>query len=410
MIGNRSSNTASPDRLRIAFVAGTLGQAGAEKQLVYMARSLQAAGADLRVYCLTRGEYYERHLRELGIEPRYFDGSRSIRFAKVPARMASLAAKLVRVKPHIVQSSHFFCNLYAGLWGRLSGTLSIGAMRNDLERERKGCGRWTRASLRLPSAIIANSMAARRGVDDYGIDPDSIIILNNAIELGSFDARSSAGDSAWDPVGSPVAMAVGRMYPEKRFDRFLTALALARRTFPELRGVVVGDGPGWPGLRRQAEELGLLPHGVLWLGRRDDVPALLARADMLVASSDHEGCPNVVLEAMAARRPVVTTPAGDAGVVVQDGTTGYVVPFDDVPAMADRMVRLAESPELRRKLGEAGRRRVEVDYGYDGLAGRLTSIYATIATRQGRHDVLAALDRLETTPDRATAGAQRVYA
>ncbi len=401
MTGNCRYDTAYPVRLRIAFIAGTLGQAGAEKQLVYMARSLQDAGADLRVYSLTRGEYYETHLMELGLRPYWFGREPKIRFGHVPKRLASLAPQLSKFRPHIVQSAHFFCNLYGGVCGRLVGALTFGAMRNDLDRERKGCGRWTWASLRTPSAIIANSRAARCGVDQFGIKPDSIFILNNAIDLDDFDARlsTSMDPSPWYPAGSLIAMAVGRMYPEKRFDRFLEALALARRAAHSLRGAIVGDGPEWPDLRLRAQELGLLPDGVLFPGRRNDVPALLAKADMLVLSSDHEGCPNVVLEAMAARRPVVTTPAGDAGVVVEDGVSGYVVPFDNVEAMAAAMVRLAESHELRRRFGEAGRRRVEEAYSYEGLANRLFWVYEQVAEKRGRRDILAAISGLRQAAD-----------
>ena len=106
-----------------------------------------------------------------------------------------------------------------------------------------------------------------------------------------------------------------------------------------------------------------------------------------------------MLEAMAARRPVVTTPAGDAGDVVEEGVSGYVVPFDDVEAMAGRMVRLAESPELRTSFGAAGRRRVEKDHSYDGLADRLITVYEAIAERQGRRDILAALTGLRGHPE-----------
>ncbi len=399
MTGHCGSVAASSVRLRVAFIAGTLGQAGAEKQLVYMARSLRDAGVDLRVYCLTKGEYYEAHLQELGIEPRWFGRYGSVPFGNIALRAGSLAGSLGRFRPHIVQSTHFFCNLYAGLCGRFFGALSIGAMRNDLDRERQGCGRWTRTALRLPSAIIANSCAARGGVEEFGIDPRSIIVLKNALDLEDFDARSSGGADAWDSYGRSVALAVGRMVPEKRFDRFLAALALARRKSPVLQGVIVGDGGESAGLHCRARELGLLPDGVLFAGRRNDVPGLLSKADMLVLSSDHEGCPNVVLEAMAARRPVVTTPAGDAGVVVEDNVTGYVVPFDDIETMAARMVRLAESPELRRRFGAAGRCRMEHEYSYSGLAGRLISAYEAIAQRHGRGDILAALAGLRRPVD-----------
>jgi len=85
--------------------------------------------------------------------------------------------------------------------------------------------------------------------------------------------------------------------------------------------------------------------------------------------------------------------------VVEDGISGYVVHFGDVEAMAGRMVRLAESPELRRRFGEAGRRRVEMEHSYDGLADRLITVYEAIAERQGRRDILAALTGLRGHPE-----------
>jgi glycosyltransferase involved in cell wall biosynthesis len=113
---------------------------------------------------------------------------------------------------------------------------------------------------------------------------------------------------------------------------------------------------------------------------------------MLVVSSDHEGFPNVVLEAMAARLPVVTTPAGDAGVVVRDCVTGYVVPFNDTEAMASRMVQLAKSADLRRRFGAGGREQVEQHYSFENLADRILSIYRDIAAQQGKQKVLSILN------------------
>jgi glycosyltransferase involved in cell wall biosynthesis len=112
---------------------------------------------------------------------------------------------------------------------------------------------------------------------------------------------------------------------------------------------------------------------------------------MLVLSSDREGFPNILLEAMAARIPVVATPAGDIQEVVREGVTGYVVPFDDVEGIAKRMVRLAKSPDLRHQLGEAGRQQAERIYSYEGLADRLLSTYRSIAEQQGNRRVLRAL-------------------
>jgi glycosyltransferase involved in cell wall biosynthesis len=108
---------------------------------------------------------------------------------------------------------------------------------------------------------------------------------------------------------------------------------------------------------------------------------------MLVLSSDYEGFPNVILEAMASRRPVITTPAGDAAVVVQHGKTGYVVEPQDIQGMAAFMVQLAQAPLMRRNFGEAGRQRVEEFYNYESLSDRLTAIFQNFAARSGRNSL-----------------------
>jgi glycosyltransferase involved in cell wall biosynthesis len=95
--------------------------------------------------------------------------------------------------------------------------------------------------------------------------------------------------------------------------------------------------------------------------------------------------PNVILEAMAAKLPIITTPAGDAGIAVEHGTTGYVVPFDDIDTLASYMVTLSSSAELRQKLGDAGRKRVEQFYSYDLLGTRLLDIYKEMENKYRGH-------------------------
>jgi Glycosyl transferases group 1 len=110
-------------------------------------------------------------------------------------------------------------------------------------------------------------------------------------------------------------------------------------------------------------------------------------------TSDYEGFPNVVLEAMAARLPVISTPAGDAGLIVQDGLTGYVVEYDDINKMAERMIQLARSAALRRSLGEAGRRRVEQEYSHESLTVCLAGVFHRFARQYGRSSLCGLLER-----------------
>jgi glycosyltransferase involved in cell wall biosynthesis len=367
--------------LRVAFVAGSLTQGGAEKQFLYMARALRDSGAEVDVYSLTRGEYYEAALIAEGIRPIWVG-----RWGPPPARLAALAPAILKRRPHIVQSTHFFGNLYAAMLGRLSGALGIGSIRNDAYFDMGANGRWGPWLLRMPQVLLANSWAAQHNAETMGVRADRIHVLPNVIDLGEFDRSGEDATSLPPRSEAPTAIAVCRLVAMKRLDRFIAALALARQDVPALRGLIVGDGPERGLLERLAADAGL-NGGCTFVGRSDRVPRLLRQADMLVLSSEHEGFPNVVLEAMAARLPVVATPAGDVRRVVADGETGYVVPSDDVGAMAARMVRLATSPTLRHELGNAGRARVEQSYSFSALGGRLRSIYCSMAS--DRRDVRA---------------------
>jgi len=360
----------SRSQLRVALVAGSLGLGGAEKQLAFMARTLAGAGVAVRVYALTRGEHYEGVLQKAGI-PLTWIG----RFRSPALRLLALVRGCVAFRPHIVQSTHFFANLYAALASRACGAVSIGAIRNDVVHEFEANGRWSPWLLRSADGLIVNSEVGLRATRDLGIAPERIVRVPNVVDLCP---GSSAGGNR--PPGDRVVVAcVARLVQPKRLDRFLRVLAAARRSWPAVHGLVVGDGPDGPGLVKLADTLGLLPDGVEFAGRRLDVPVLLPDVHILALTSDHEGLPNVLLEAMAAALPVVTTAAGDAASVVDDGVTGYVVPVDAEDAFARRIVDLARSPALRRRLGIAGRQKVARDYGDASLGPRLLRAYAQFA-------------------------------
>ena len=389
--------------LRVALIAGTLGRGGAEKQLFYVATSLLRAGVDVALYCLTRGEDYEMRLSEAGLAPCWIG-----RFGNPLIRLADLTVRLRRFRPHVVQATHGFTNPYAALAARAAGAVSLGAVRANLAGMMQDYGLWTRRLLRAPHAVIANSETAISEIVSNGLLPcERVYLLRNAVDLREYDASPGLPDNN---RGARVIF-LARLIPCKKGDRFLRALAIARSTDPDIVGWVAGDGPERERLERLAADLGLLPGGVRFLGLRSDIPSLLQRVEMLALTSDSEGSPNAVLEGMAAGLPVISTPAGDAARLVQDGVTGYIVPFDDVAGLARCFTLLARDPRRRRELGHAGRRRVEEIAALGDLATRLLSIYASAARTQQKNRVLAAIGAQEDlacelpyspTPSRAT--------
>jgi glycosyltransferase involved in cell wall biosynthesis len=367
-------------RLRLALVATSLRLGGAEKQTVYMARALFHAGMDVRLFYLGDGGHYEAALREMGLP---------VSRLYVPNRPWTILARLIgalrRFRPHLVLVNQFGDLRYGAIAGRFCKALTLGGVRSDGWYELRAHGRAGRLTLRLTHGFIANSHRAKQALVSQSVKPQKIEVLSNVIDLQDSDTRSALPLSFALPSGRLIAVAVGSLQPGKRFDRFLEALALARRSEPTLAGVIAGADYGVKAaLQQRAQRLGLGPPDLVFLGECDCVPALLARSAYLVLSSDFEGLPNVVVEAMAARLPVITTPAGDAGVVVQHGKTGFVVPPDDTQGMAAFMVKLAQSPSLRTEMGEAGRKRVEQEYDYELLAERLVAIFHRFARQQRR--------------------------
>jgi glycosyltransferase involved in cell wall biosynthesis len=187
------------------------------------------------------------------------------------------------------------------------------------------------------------------GIRARTCDPATSVVIPNAVDLRRFPAAKLGGDP-------PVLVSVGRLHRPKDFLTLVRALALlARGSF---RAVIVGDGPDRPLIESAIAEAGL--NGAIELtGEREDVDELLAAADLFALSSWSECFPISVLEAMAAGLPVAATAVGGVSEQVVEGETGLLVPAGDTPALARALETMLADPALRRRMGTAGRRRVE---------------------------------------------------
>ena len=114
---------------------------------------------------------------------------------------------------------------------------------------------------------------------------------------------------------------------------------------------------------------------MLVFGVHDNISDQLAESTFLIHTADYEGCPNVVMEAMACGRAVVATDAGDVPLLVEDGKTGFVVRRGEDGALVDRMIRLITDRELCRRMGEAGRAKAEQEFGLDRLVAETLAGY-----------------------------------
>jgi glycosyltransferase involved in cell wall biosynthesis len=213
------------------------------------------------------------------------------------------------------------------------------------------------------------------------------------------------------PPASPLAVSVGRMTAQKGHALLLEAVALARRSVPDLTLVLAGDGPLRDELEARAGALGLLAAGsspgraVRFLGHYGDVPGLLSCADLLAQPSAFEGHPLAVLEAMAAGLPAVVTDTIGSNETVEHERSGLVIPPDDPAALAAALARLALDRRLARRMGVAARRHSARQFSAQTMVQRTLRVYerALISTRPASGSRAAkALDAAqEATPRRA---------
>jgi glycosyltransferase involved in cell wall biosynthesis len=297
---------------------------------------------------------------------------------------AEVAAHLSRVRADVLLCSGYKPDLAGWLAGRRLGIPVLGIAHGWTGatwkvRLNERVDRWV---MRRLTRVVAVSEAMARRVGAAGVPRERVETIRNAVQTGPYDvvdpgARSEMQGWFAQPPQRIVA-AAGRLSPEKGFDVLVAAAALVRQQVADAGFVLFGDGPLRRNLEAQVAAAGLADRFV-FAGFRQDVSRLLPAADLAVLSSRTEGLPVVVLEAMAARLPVVATAVGGTVEVVTDGVTGFLVPSENPEALAQRMVAvLREGPAFRKDMGSAGRQRVDADFTFASQASAYRRLFARL--------------------------------
>ncbi len=214
---------------------------------------------------------------------------------------------------------------------------------------------------------------------------NQFVVIPSGVNLPALRAQAPPREEARRRLGvsadCQLLIGVGRLVPIKGFDVLVRALPAIVKEAPAARLCLVGDGPDRPPLEAEARALGVADR-VMLAGAHGQVAPFLAAADLLVAPSRNEGLGKSLVEAMALGLPVVATRVGGIPAVVADGETGSLVPPDDPPALARAVGALLKDPELRRRAGEAGRRRAE-QFSLAAMESRLLGLYGELCARKG---------------------------
>ena len=361
----------------VMFVISGLERGGAEYQVIATAALLSSRGWEVTVLSFLPFSpmSWSTELESTGVRLLTLNASQGM---LKYSGLLSAVRFIRRFRPEVIVGFMFHGIMTARIAGRLTGVPAIvssvrnerdGTLRERIMRATDGItDAVTAQSRRLASELVDRRVAARSHVH---VIPNSVDVYRYGAEVSRDQIREEMGVSE----DQFLWLAVGRLDEAKDYPNLLCAFADLSHRRPDARLIVAGEGP----LKSEFASTILrldIERRVHLLGLRLDMPALYAASDALVLSSAWEGMPNVVLEAMASKRPVVATSVGAVPEVVADGESGLIVPPRDHRALSSAMARMIKLPEETRKaFGRAGYDRVVSEFSRDSVIDKWEDLF-----------------------------------
>ncbi len=336
---------------KIAFLINSLGKGGAEHVVVNLAAHFSALGCKILLVTSRRlaEEYELRFAAERRLLEEEIAGAPLGRAGRIPARAAVLRRIWKEERPDVILSFIGKLNLYALISAAGLRIPVIVSVRSDPAREYP-----SRLQKRLADRLFAGAAGVVfQTKDAMGAFPENVrkhsAVLPNALDKSFVRPR-------YEGRRRDEIVMVGRLDKNKNHEMALRAFSQLAPSYPGLRLTIYGGGlPGSdtrPELERLAEELGISGR-VRFMGRQTDIRGKIEDARIFVLTSNYEGMPNALLEAMATGLAVVSTdcPCGGPAAVIRDGENGLLIPVGDERALTDALRRILENPALEERLG-----------------------------------------------------------
>jgi len=358
---------------------------GAEEVVANIARRLDRNRFRPIVGCLWWGGSYADELRDEGVEV-FVVGQKDIGIRKAFGKMAGFFKK---ERVAVVHTHMFMSNT----WGRLAALAArvpVIVSTEHLVREFVNPGKHYVPDILLSwgtDRIIAVSERVRETyVNGGGLSASRVVTIHNGIDLEKFDVRQYNGSLRRELMlegSGPVIGVVARFVEQKGHLYLLEAAREVVREFPDVRFLLLGDGPMRDVLVERTEEYGLR-NNMLFAGIRHDMAEAYSLMDISVLASLAEGFSITVLESMASGLPVVVTDVGGNSEIVVEGENGYLTPPRDPAALAGKILLLLREPEKRAAMGRAARKRV-VDGGFtvQNFVKRTEELYGMLLREKG---------------------------
>jgi glycosyltransferase involved in cell wall biosynthesis len=393
---NQSNGTR---KYRILQSCGSRSWGGLEMQVVVECTELMSRGHEVALLCHPKSRL-EQEAKQANLETLPLE----LRATSYPVALGTLRRFLTRRHIEIINAQ-----LSQDLSGLVPAAIFIPTPPSIILTKRVGSfiskkDEFHRWLYRHVALVISVSEVIRKNViDTCPIDADRVVTLFDGVDLDRFDPdrvdRMAFRQELGIREGEFVIGMVGRFSPGKGHEEFIDAANMIHSRSPEIKFVVVGE----PSRGEDEYGKGICERGkiladkgaMIFTGFRTDIPEVMAALDILAFPSHAEAFGDVLIEAMAMKLPIVSTNCDGVIEIVVDEETGIQVPPRDAPALSSALARLVQDEQLRRSLGEAGRRRVEKMFDLKQRTDTLEGLYARVLDRTS--DVAAAVvdDRVE---------------
>lgn len=214
------------------------------------------------------------------------------------------------------------------------------------------------------------------------INPSKVVTIHSSIMIERFNEGINASQVKEElniSSDTPLVGMIGRIREHKDYPNFLGACKLVKQAIPSVKFLIVGEGPLEKKIKNLAEELGIIQN-IFFLGKREDIPEILASLDVFVLSSSVEGSPAVIKEAMVMSKPVVATSVGGIPEIIEDGINGILVSPHSPMYIAQRILQVLQDKTLSEKLGRNAKKTILENFTPSVLAYKTKDVYLEVAS------------------------------
>jgi len=366
-------------KIKVLFILPKAQQGGAETQLLCLLKNMDRQRFEIYMGFLYRNDELEKEFCGIKDVNVFFLNKRD----RYDISTFFKIAQLIR-RYHIDITQTFLANHYSYIPAALARrSIPVGGIRGMDDSISSKLYRFTNFVVQkfLTNSrrfvLVSNSYQGKLVYVRKGFCPDSISVIENSIDYSFY----SGGDGdkirrEFNIQEAQVLGTVSRLVPTKNHCLLINMFKDILKERDNLKLLIVGDGPLMNSLKNFASEL-FIADKIIFTGNRKDVPDLLSAMDLFLFTTDHEGWPNVIGEAMAAKVPIISFNAGDIERIVDSGVNGELV-GQDLSKMKMKVIELLDNKKKRKEMGRLASEKIKQSYSVDSLVTKYESLYKSL--------------------------------